>query len=44
LLAENQDSNNIVAFRIDQETGKLTPAGQTVEVGAPVCIQFVPVR
>lgn len=44
LLAENQDSNNIVAFRIDQETGKLTPTGQTVEVGAPVCIQFVPVR
>lgn len=44
LLAENQDSNNVVVFRINQETGKLTPTGQTVEVGAPVCIQFVPVR
>lgn len=41
LLAENQDSDNIVIFRVDQETGKLSPTGETVEVGAPVCIQFV---
>lgn len=42
LLAENQDSDNIVVFRIDQETGKLSATGEKVEVGAPVCIQFVP--
>jgi 6-phosphogluconolactonase len=42
LLAENQDSDNIVIFRIDQDTGKLSATGEKVEVGAPVCIQFVP--
>jgi 6-phosphogluconolactonase len=41
LLAENQDSDNIVIFRIDQETGKLSATGEKVEVGSPVCIQFV---
>jgi 6-phosphogluconolactonase len=42
LLAENQDSDNIVIFRIDQQTGKLSATGEKVEVGSPVCIQFVP--
>jgi 6-phosphogluconolactonase len=43
LLAANQDSNDIFVFRIDPETGKLAPTGQKVEVGAPVCVTFVPV-
>jgi len=42
LLAANQDSNNIVVFKIDTATGGLTPTGQTVEVPSPVCITFVP--
>lgn len=42
LLAANQDSDNIIVLRIDQQTGKLTPTGQSVNVGAPVCIKFVP--
>jgi 6-phosphogluconolactonase len=42
LLAENQDSDNIVVFRVDSKSGRLTPTGQAVEVGAPVCVQFVP--
>jgi 6-phosphogluconolactonase len=41
LLAENQDSDNIVVFRIDQQTGRLSATGEKVEVGSPVCIQFV---
>ena len=41
LLAENQGSDSIVIFKIDQKTGKLTPTGQTIEVGAPVCIRFL---
>ncbi|HYA97986.1 MAG TPA: lactonase family protein [Methylomirabilota bacterium] len=41
LLAENQESNNIVVFRIDPKTGRLTPTGKVVEVGAPVCVRFV---
>ena len=41
LFAANEDSGNIVLFRIDQVTGRLTPAGQKIEVGAPVCVTFV---
>jgi 6-phosphogluconolactonase len=41
LLAANQESGNIVVFRIDAATGRLTPTGESVEVPAPVCIAFV---
>jgi len=40
LLAANQDSGNLVVFRIDSETGALTPTGQTVAVPRPVCVVF----
>jgi 6-phosphogluconolactonase len=40
LYAANLDSDNIVAFRVDAETGRLTPTGQTVETGSPSCIIF----
>jgi 6-phosphogluconolactonase len=43
LVAENQDSDNIVVFRVDAETGRLTFTGQTVPLGSPVCIVFLPV-
>ena len=42
LLAANEDSGNVVVFRIDAATGGLTPTGQVEEVAAPVCITFVP--
>jgi 6-phosphogluconolactonase len=42
LMAANQESNNIVIFKIDSATGSLTPTGQTVEVPSPVCLTFVP--
>lgn len=41
VLAANQDSNDIFVFRADARTGKLTPNGQKVSVGMPVCIDFV---
>jgi 6-phosphogluconolactonase len=41
LLAANQESNNIVIFRIDSTTGALTPTGEITEAPAPVCIAFV---
>lgn len=41
LLAENASSDSIVVFRIDQQTGNLTPSGEKVDVGSPVCIRFV---
>ncbi len=42
LIAANQDSDSLVVFRIDTKTGKLTPTGQKLEVGAPVCVKFLP--
>jgi 6-phosphogluconolactonase len=41
LLAGNQDSHTITVFRIDGPTGKLTPTGQKLAVGSPVCVKFV---
>lgn len=43
LLAANQDTNNVVIFKIDSETGIPTPTGKQVSVGAPVCLVFSPV-
>jgi 6-phosphogluconolactonase len=43
LFVANQATGNIVVFRIDAKTGKLTPTGQVLEVPAPVCLRFVPV-
>ena len=42
LIAANQDSNNIVVFKIDQKTGGLTPTGDTLELASPVCIVYIP--
>lgn len=37
----NQESNTIVIYRIDPKTGSLT-VGQTLEVGQPTCLLFLP--
>jgi 6-phosphogluconolactonase len=42
LVAGGQNDHRIAVLKIDQETGKLTPTGQTAEVGAPVCVLFKP--
>jgi len=44
LFAENQQSNNVVIFKIDQQTGKLTPAGKVLDVPSPVDVKFLPVK
>jgi 6-phosphogluconolactonase len=44
LLAANQKSDNIVEFRVDAKTGKLTPTGATLNIPAPVCVLFVPMK
>jgi 6-phosphogluconolactonase len=44
LIAANQNSNNLVVFRVDKKTGALKPNGQTVEVGAPVCVRFLEIK
>jgi 6-phosphogluconolactonase len=44
LLAANQRSDSVVVFRIDPKSGALTPTGQTVQVGTPVSVVFVPAQ
>ncbi|WNS41822.1 lactonase family protein [Paenibacillus sp. MMS20-IR301] len=39
LLAANQNSGNIVSFRIDSESGRLIPTGNELELQAPVCLK-----
>jgi 6-phosphogluconolactonase len=41
LLAANEKSDNVVVFSIDYATGGLKPAGQAIEIGAPVCVKFM---
>jgi 6-phosphogluconolactonase len=44
LIAANEDSGNLVVFRIDPATGNLTPTGQDEKVSSPVCVTFVPAQ
>jgi 6-phosphogluconolactonase len=42
MIVANQDGNSLVVFRIDPKTGALAPTGVRAEVGAPVCVKFMP--
>ena len=44
LLAANQDSDNILVFKIDQATGKLMLTRTRINVGNPVCLKFAPAQ
>jgi 6-phosphogluconolactonase len=41
LLAANEESGNVVVFKIDAATGVLTPTGEEVKVSAPVSLAFL---
>jgi 6-phosphogluconolactonase len=41
LFAANEKSSNIVIFRVDTKTGKLTATGQVLEAPSPVDVKFV---
>ncbi len=41
LIVANQDSDTLVVFRINQQTGHLVGPSQIVHVPSPVCIKFV---
>jgi 6-phosphogluconolactonase len=43
LVVGSQSGDHINVFKIDQTTGEMTPTGSSVEVGAPICIRFLPV-
>jgi len=40
LLVANQESDNIVIFKRDANTGLLTDTGKRIDVGNPVCIKW----
>jgi len=42
LICASRDTNNLVSFRIDQKTGRLTPSGHAVTIPMPVCVLFAP--
>lgn len=42
MLVANQNSDNVAVFRIDAQSGKLKFTGQQLELGAPVCVKFIP--
>jgi 6-phosphogluconolactonase len=44
IVAANQNSNSLTVLKIDPHTGQLTPETETVDVPAPVCVIFVPVK
>ncbi len=41
LLVANQDSDNISVFRRNGSTGLISPTGQSLSVGSPVCLDFL---
>ena len=43
LLAANQNTNEIIIFKRDVNTGLLTPTGKRIEVDKPVCLKFTSV-
>lgn len=40
LLVGNQDTNNVVVFKRDKVTGKLTDTGKRIELCSPACLVF----
>jgi 6-phosphogluconolactonase len=44
LLVGNQNSDEIVIFKRDKSTGKLSDSGQRIKVGKPVCIKWIPMK
>lgn len=44
LLVANQNSDEIVIFKRDKQTGLLTDTGKRIKVSKPVCIKWIPVE
>jgi 6-phosphogluconolactonase len=44
LIAANQNTDNLVVFAVDPRTGRLSPTGQNLPAGAPVCVKFLPIQ
>jgi 6-phosphogluconolactonase len=44
LLVANRDTDNVVVFRRDKETGRLTSTGSEVELSMPVYLEMIPAK
>lgn len=44
LIVANQESDNIIIFKRNQQTGLLTDTGNHIDVGNPVCIEWINVK
>lgn len=44
LLIANQDTDNILVFSRNAKTGLLKYTGESLSIGAPVCLKFTPVK
>ena len=41
LIAANQETGNLVSFKINNETGELTPTGFELEIKSGTCVKFL---
>ncbi len=39
-----QSTNNVTVFSVNQETGALTPTGQSIDAPSPVCVRFLELK
>ncbi|HEU4859045.1 MAG TPA: lactonase family protein [Chitinophagaceae bacterium] len=44
LLVANQNSDEVVIFKRDKQTGLLTDTGKRINVSKPVCLKWIPVE
>lgn len=43
VIVGSQRSNQVLVFKVNQETGALSPTGQSFQVGTPICFKFLAV-
>lgn len=41
LLVANQNSDDVIVFKVNRQTGRLTDTGHRIDVGNPVCIKWI---
>ena len=44
LLVANQESNEVVIFKRNKQTGLLTDTGKRINVGKPVCLKWISIN
>ena len=40
-MVGNKDSNSLVSFFFDENSGELKPTGHSLEVQEPMCVKYV---